>query len=123
MSNIKGNYGKSENGNFEVTDSIGVPHPYVIGPEHVAYASDNHGGMLWTTAIIEGEKLGITCKAKGCNLIYSQHEQALLVTCRADLHDAEDMKKTNPELQAYLLKIKEEAEANNYAGFAFLDKR
>ena len=36
---IKGEYGKSEHGNFEVTDTIGVPHPYCITPKHVHVAS------------------------------------------------------------------------------------
>ena len=43
---LKARYGASEQGNFAVIDTIGVPHPYMIGPKHVAYASDFRGGIL-----------------------------------------------------------------------------
>ena len=111
MSKFKGNYGKSENGNFEVIDTIGVPHPFCITPRHVAYAADHCGGRLNEKAASKHP-----CGMKGCNLTYEMHETALLIACHKDI-------KNNEELKSYLLKIVAEAESNNYAGFAFLDKR
>lgn len=115
---IKGTYVKSEH--FEITDTIGVPHPYCVTAEHVGEAADHHGGILGEAAIEAGEKKGITCGMRGCQLSYKQHEQALLVACRAPLKSSDGL--PNPELHKFLLDNKAEAEKNNYAGFAFLDK-
>lgn len=109
MSKFKGNYGKSENENFEVIDTIGVPHPFCITPRHVAYASDHYGGILDKKTLSKHP-----CGMKGCSLTYEMHETALVIACYKEFND---------ELKSYLLKIKDEAVANNYAGFAFLDKR
>ena len=108
-------YPKTEQ--FEVIDTIGVPHPYCITSKHVAYAADHCHGMLNEEAIRKAEKVkGAHCDVKNCNLSYNEHEQALLVACYKDIQK-------NEELHRYLLKIKDEAEKNGYAGFAFLDKR
>lgn len=45
-----------------------VPHPYMVGPRHVAYASDKNGGML-TEEVAEK----VPCATPGCNLPYSEH--------------------------------------------------
>lgn len=116
---IKGNYVKSEN--FEVIDTIGVPHPYCIGTKHVAEASDNFGGMLGEAAIEAAEKKGAHCEIRGCRLSFKQHEHALVIACRAPLK--QDDGTVNPELHKMLLDNKEECEKNGYAGFAFVDKR
>jgi hypothetical protein len=115
-------YGKSKEGNFQVIDTIGVPHPYCITPKHVAYASDHFNGMLGKEAIIEAEKYGkAVCDiCKGINrkdyskpiLTYDQHEQALLVNCKVNMAK-------NEELHAYLMGIKDLATKEHYAGFAF----
>lgn len=44
------------------------PHPYMIGPRHVTYASKNHGGML-------GEETckNVPCAHPGCTHSYEQH--------------------------------------------------
>ena len=106
-------YMVSAQGNFKVVDTIGVPHPYMIGAKHVGYAADHHMGMLGKEAIIEGEKQGITCEMKGCALTYDEHKQAILIGCKAEI-------KGNDELLDYLLAIKELAENNGFAGFTFL---
>ena len=111
-----GQYGQSEHGNFAVVDTIPVPHPYTIGAKHVAHASDRFSGMLGEAAIESAERHGIKCQHRGCTLKWKQHETALLVDCKADLKDGD---RVNPELQAYLLKCKEQAEADGFAGFAF----
>lgn len=110
------NYPKSDK--FEVIDTIGVPHPYCITPKHVAYASDNCSGMLTAQAIRDSEekaraKCGI-CKGE---LTYDEHEQALLV----EVDDKRELKDI-PELKDYLLSIKEQAEQDGFAGFAFKQK-
>lgn len=109
-------YPKSKNENFMVIDTISVQHPYMIGPKHVGYAADHHGGMLSKYTIEEGEKRGIHCYMKGCNLSYKQHETALLIGCKQELKIDEQV---NPELHEYLLAIKEQCEKDGYVGFAF----
>jgi hypothetical protein len=111
-------YGKSAKGNFEVSDSIGVPHPYCITPKHLEY---NDTGILDEAAIQRAEMLGAVCdickkrhnKTGEKILSYNEHKQALLVNCYKDLD------KNKEEIKSYLLKIKDKAEAENYAGFAF----
>ena len=105
-------FGESGGGNYKVIDTIGVPHPFFIGPRHVAHASDHCCGRLGEETCRE-----IPCAMKGCNLDYDQHETALLVWCNAPL-SGEDGNAT-PELHAYLLASKDKAEAHNFAGFAF----
>ena len=117
---VKGTYTKSEH--FEITDTIGVPHPYCITPRHVEEAADHHGGMLTEAAIEATErKRGRSCGVRGCNLDYKEHEQALIVTCRAPLKGADG--KVNPELEQMLLANKDECERNGYAGFAFVEAK
>ena len=113
---VKGDYPKSQHGNFEVVDSIGVPHPYCITPKHIAHASDRCGGILNETAIREAEQTGARCGCRGCNLPYDQHEQALLVKCHSDFQTDPQAEQ---ELRDYLLAIKETTEQNGYVGFAF----
>lgn len=111
-------YGQSQAGNFSVQDTIGVPHPYCITPKHVAVASDRYCGMLGEAAIKDAEKNHHAhCGMRGCKLTYAEHEQALLVGCRAELKDGD---KVNPELHEYLLSIKAKCEEDKYAGFAFV---
>ncbi len=117
-------YGKSEQGNFEVIDTIGVPHPYCIGPKHVGWAADHFSGMLGEAAIEDGEKHDIICdicrkrrkKFGDRALTYKEHEQALLGACYKAIDD------NKPELQAFLLKLKPMCETDKYAGFAFIKK-
>jgi hypothetical protein len=114
-------YGKSEQGNFFVCDTIGVPHPYCITDKHVTLAADNFSGILSKEAIENAEKHGAKCGICKGKLSFAQHEQALLVECRVDMKQEDGS--ANPELHAYLLKCKEMCEQDKYAGFAFLDRR
>jgi len=101
-----------KNENFEVIDTIGVPHPYCITPQHVGYASDNFGGQLSPQAIRGGEKAGkCRCGVKGCNLLYDEHEQALVVRCQTKDEDL---------TRAYLESIVEMCQEDGYAGFTLL---
>lgn len=104
---------------FEVVDTIGVPHPYCIGPGHVGHAADNFSGILGQAAIESAEKAGIHCdicakahRKTGARILeYSEHEQALLVKVKID---------DNNLLKNYLLEIKDMAEKDGFSGFAFL---
>lgn len=107
-------YGVSEQGNFSIKDKIGVPHPYCITPKHVAVAADHHGGILGESAIEDAESRGARCGMRGCTLTYKEHEQALLVACKVEIEESKE------ELQDYLISIKEQAEKDGYAGFAFM---
>lgn len=105
---------------FHVKDSIGVPHPYCITNKHVVHASDNYGGMLGEGAIksLEEKKGKPCCGVKGCNLYYHEHGQALLIAFKS----SKTLEELKPELNDYLLSIKEMAEADNYIGFAFVQE-
>ena len=43
-----------------------------------------------------------------------------MIEALTDLTEQNDVTKPNPELQAYLVSIKEECEKNGYAGFTFV---
>lgn len=117
---IQERYGASEHGNFYVIDVLGVPHPYCIGPKHVEHAAKRFSGMLGEAAIRSAEMIGIHCAICKGKLSYDQHEQAALVACKID---ANVEGQACPELHAYLLKCKPLAEADGYAGFAFMRVR
>lgn len=110
---LKARYGQSDGGNFRIVDTIGVPHPYCIGPKHVTYAADHCGGMLGAAAIEAAEKHGAHCCICHGKLAYAAHETALLVESKVEELNG------NPELHAFLLKCKPLAEADHFAGFAF----
>lgn len=109
MSTIKGTYPPAASGDFYVKDTIAVPHPFCIGPKHVAHAADKSLGML-------GEASMRSHPCYHCGKPYDAHEQVLLVACKKD-------PKTNPaameELQAWLKTLLPEVQANGYVGFAF----
>ena len=93
---------------FQVVDTIGVPHPFCITPKHIE-AAQQYGGMLGANAIKDLERNGHpSCGMRNCNLMYEEHEQALLVRCQV---------KDNDLLGAYLKSIIELCEADGYAGF------
>jgi len=99
-------YSKTEN--FEVVDTVGVPHPYCITPKHISAAT---GGILDEYAIEQAEKKGAKCGTKGCTLSFREHQHGLFIKCKV-----EDQK----ALHEYLMSIKDMAEADGYVGFAFI---
>lgn len=114
-------YGESEQGNFRIIDTVGVPHPYCITPKHLQF---NDGMYMTKDSIRNAEKRGAVCDiCKKLNnkdyskpiLTIDEHQQALLVECKADIQN-------NDELTKYLLSIKDLATKENYAGFSFLKK-
>lgn len=50
------------------------PHPYTIGPKHVAYASDHHSGMLGEETLKK-----VPCAYSGCHLDYKDHKSEKVV--------------------------------------------
>ena len=123
MSEIRGVYPPSKEGNFRIVDTIGVPHPYCIGSRLVAFTADYHNGLLGNDAIDDAEKHGIYCEIckkiqrKGGKILSRiEHEQALLVECVIDINPVPS------ELKTWLLEIKDEATKNGYTGFAFKRK-
>lgn len=115
-------YGKSKQGNFEVIDTIGVPHAYCITPKHMKYANM----YLGEAEILEAERHEVYCdicvhahrKEGKPILTYKQHEQALLIACYKDFKEPV----YEQELRAYLLENKGLCESENYSGFAFIAK-
>lgn len=108
------------------------PHPYMITPKHVAYASD-HGGILSEAAIEEAERNGAYCgvgrygdrglgrqtgQHSGCILPYREHtSEKVLVLVLPDDHP-EDLNKI-PGLNDYLQGIKEALIKQGCAGVIF----
>lgn len=103
-------------------DTVSIPHPYMITPRHVSWASDHWGGMLGKEAIRDAEKHGAECgicrdkqHRDGSRILsIDEHESSLtlfiVVPQNRDLNSVTG-------LHAYLLKLKE---ANlGIEGFAF----
>jgi len=116
---------------FKVIDTIGVPHPYCITPKHLQYnptmildiaeaerrSKEAHPNDPRRWAVCEiCRKLS---KKTGKNILpYEEHKRALLI----EVNDPRELKDI-PELQPYLLSIKEQCEKEGYAGFAFTQKK
>jgi len=96
-------------------DTLWDPHPFCIGPEHVAYASDHCCGMLSPEAIAAS---GVGCQMEKCNMNYNDHISMLTLFVevpdnKADLNELEG-------LGQWLCDVKE---LNlGLDGFAFLNK-
>ena len=88
------------------------PHPFMIGPKHVAYASDNHSGMLG-----EATLKAVPCAMKGCQLPHSEHKSDKVLFIKA-LVDKEPSKLRG--LKKYLLSIKKELGKHSIDGVAFI---
>ena len=106
---------------FRVKDTIGVPHPFCITSALVVFTADNYSERLDARAIeaFEKKKGKPVCGVKGCNLMYHEHQQALLVAVKSD----KTLEELEPELREYLLSIKDMAEADKFAGFAFVREK
>lgn len=117
---LKKKYGRSKKGNFEVIDTMPVPHPYCITQHHVRIAADEFSGMLGEGAIQEAERKGYMCdicKKNKLNLKYVDHKKALLVSCKKELKNQVGV--ADKELIEYLRKHKDVATKEGYDGFAF----
>ena len=93
------------------------PHPYVIGPRHIVYASDNWGGALGEKAIIAGEIAGkCSCAHPKCNLPYEDHSKGNKVAFLQQLRNG-----TNDEANKILKDLVDELGENFVEGFVFID--
>ena len=94
----------------DVNDINYDPHPFIIGPNHVAHAADNHGVMLG-----EATLKAIPCSVKGCNLSYTEHKSDNV--CFLQLQrDA-----TNDECNIILKDLVDEVGEDFIDGFAFVE--
>lgn len=108
-------YGQSENGNFWIHESIGVPHSYTVTPKHINYCADNCQSSISDYSLQECDNNGIKCGYPQCNLSFKEHEQALIVACKIDPKKAEN------EIKDYLSKINETVEKDGFVGYSFMD--
>ena len=93
------------------------PHPYMIGPKHVVYASDNHSGRLGEDAILAGEKAGkCNCAHPGCNIPYESHSKGNKVAFLQLLRNG-----TNDEASKVLKDLVDQLGENFVEGFVFVD--
>lgn len=90
------------------------PHPYVVGPRHVAFASER-GGILSEHTIREAEKSGVKCACRGCNVPFEGHTSNKVCFLQA----TREIK--NSEVRDLLLRHKDEAEKDGIDGFAFVE--
>lgn len=44
------------------------PHPFMVGPRHIAHAADHHGGMLGEATLEV-----VPCAHRGCQTAYRDH--------------------------------------------------
>ena len=58
---------------LSINDVNCKPHPYIIGPKHVSWASDKWGGMITETSILDGEEHSVHCAHPGCTIGYKEH--------------------------------------------------
>lgn len=107
---------------FRVKDTVGIPHPYCITPKHIQFADM----FLDEEAMRRAEEHGVRCdicvkrvrrNMQDRVLSFDEHKQALLVEV-----DAEELKEVESELRTYLMGIKDKAEKDGFAGFAFIKK-
>ncbi len=133
---LKEKYGKSEQGNFRVVDTIQTPHTYCITPKHLRYNAGVYLDIVGAEkrsreAHPNNSRLWAVCdicrkinKQTGEPILtYEEHKFALVVECKTDIEDPQDEKKMTPELHQWLLKIKDQANRDGYVGFAFIDAR
>lgn len=99
-----------------VRDVNHKPHPYVIGPKHIVYASDHFSGMLSEMCIKEGEAAGkCKCAHPGCKLSYDEHscDRVAFLQLQRDGNDE--------EAKVLLQKIVTELDKNLIDGFTFVE--
>lgn len=123
MSDIKGTYPESAQGNFAVVDTIAVPHYYCITPKHLEYSTGVYldiEGAEAKGAVCDTCKHLVRHGKQDHVLTLKEHETALLVACKLDIAEQTE---AGSELSTWLLAIKDEATNNGYVGFAFKDER
>lgn len=54
-----------------ITNINHKPHPFMLGSNHIGFASNNYGGILGDACV--NDKRFPTCSNPGCNLTYKEH--------------------------------------------------
>lgn len=88
------------------------PHPYVIGPKHIAHASDKHCGML-------GEETlkAIPCAHPRCQVPYDQHTSDTVMFLQLK------REATNNEVAAKLKELVTVVDEKSFDGVSFVDTK
>lgn len=86
------------------------PHPYMIGPIHISYASDHYGGMLGDETL-----KAVRCAHPNCNIPYEQHTSDNVCFLQL-LRNA-----TNEEANVILKSLVETIGQSLVDGFAFVE--
>lgn len=92
------------------------PHPYVIGPKHISYVSDYHGGSLDDAAIIHGEKnKKCKCAYPKCQIPYEEHtsDKVCFLQLKREC--------TTAEVQKELKSIVDTCGEKAFDGFTFVE--
>lgn len=114
----------ADQGAFRIKDVMHVnhkPHPYMIGPSHVAWAADHWGGGLSEECIRDGEKRGVVrCynsppREGRCNIPYDEHTSDRVVFLQLRRNVA------NAEAVNILFTIKQAILDEKVTGFCFVD--
>ena len=110
---------------WRVIDTLGVPHPYCITPQHLKYCDI----VIGKAEIVEAERHGVVCNiCKKLNekegreiLSYEEHKQVVLVEVDSEKEDIKDETgEFKKSLQEYLLKIKPLLLKHNFEGVSFI---
>ena len=95
---------------YDVNTVNHKPHPFTVGPKHVAHAAKYHGGILDKSIM-----LAIPCAARNCNLPYDEHtyDTVMFLQLTRDC--------TSVEAQAILQPLCDEIEEAGIDGFCFVE--
>lgn len=85
------------------------PHPYMIGPNHVSYAADKHGGQLGIKTLKK-----VQCAHPGCTLEYDAHtaDRVCFLQFKSDISE-KDFKEQ--------IKLVKDLFKDEVDGFAFVE--
>ena len=86
------------------------PHPYTIGPKHIHYASDHHGGMLGKETLDK-----VSCAHPNCTTPYDQHISDNVAFLQLQRNG------TNDEANVILRKLVKKLGEKFVDGFAFVE--
>jgi hypothetical protein len=89
------------------------PHPFMLGPKHISFAADNYRSILGDACM--NDSRFPTCADRGCGLSPDQHTHDLVCFLQLE-RDIESV-----EISGILLKVKDEAVADDVDGFAFIE--
>ena len=86
------------------------PHPYTIGPKHVAHAADKYNGILGTETLKE-----VKCALPGCDLSYDDHKYDTVMMLKLKRNATKD------ETMEFLQTLKDEMINDSIDGFVMVE--